>query len=200
MSAAILRVFLRCCTSRYDGSRVAEKSIPTDPAGKYPYCDQPSNVELADQIVTKPLTADNNDADLKAELISMITTEGWQDELATKVLAAVQCAIEMGKEMGPAMSSAYEKAEKGVQGISEWAQENPEMAALIVTLIALGILAIMMPWLMVWLGFAEEGIIEASWAAFWQATYRGFVPKRSLFAYLQSLGTRISWKWPGWNT
>jgi hypothetical protein len=32
--------------------------------------------------------------------------------------------------------------------------------SVLVTLIALGVLAIMMPWLMAWLGFAEEGIVE----------------------------------------
>lgn len=34
------------------------------------------------------------------------------------------------------------------------------MAAVLITLIALGILAIMMPWLVAWLGFAEEGIVK----------------------------------------
>jgi hypothetical protein len=87
------------------------------------------------------------------------------------------------------------------------------MAAVITTLIALGILAVMVPWVMAYLGFAEEGILEgelvtcfqgrfantfaASWAARWQSTYRGFVPKGSLFSYLQSLGTKIGRNWHG---
>jgi hypothetical protein len=58
------------------------------------------------------------------------------------------------------MESAYEKAVTGVSSVKEWAGEHPEMAAVLCTLIALGVLAIMTPLLMAWLGIAEEGIIE----------------------------------------
>ena len=62
--------------------------------------------------------------------------------------------------MGPAMKAAYEKAVTAVNKVKEWADAHPEMTAVIITLIALGVLALMMPWLMAYLGFAEEGIIE----------------------------------------
>jgi len=40
------------------------------------------------------------------------------------------------------------------------------------------------------LGFTSAGIKAGSWAAMWMAKYGGFVPKNSLFAYLQSLGVK----------
>jgi len=76
------------------------------------------------------------------------------------VLAAVENAIRLREEMGPAMKAAFEKAVAGVNMVEEWVGEHPEMTALLVTLIALGILAVVTPWLVTWLGFAEEGIVE----------------------------------------
>ncbi|OCK73706.1 hypothetical protein K432DRAFT_364519 [Lepidopterella palustris CBS 459.81] len=190
--------FLSCCCIRSDqSSRLSEKHLSINPGHYATYQDHPSKAELADQIVAKLLAADKNDAILKADLQSTIHTYGWYDGLAAAVLAALENAIKLGEEMGPAMKSAYEKAVAGVNMVEEWAAEHPEMVAVLVTIIALGVLAIMTPWLMAWLGFAEEGIVEGSWAAGWQATYRGFVPKGSLFSYLQSLGTKIGRNWYG---
>jgi hypothetical protein len=62
--------------------------------------------------------------------------------------------------MGPAVKAAYEKAVAAVNKVKEWAEAHPEMTAVIITLIALGVLALMVPWLAASLGFAEEGIIE----------------------------------------
>jgi hypothetical protein len=62
--------------------------------------------------------------------------------------------------MAPAIRDAYIKAEGGVNKVKDWAEANPEMSAVIVTLVALGILALMMPWVLAYLGFAEDGILE----------------------------------------
>ncbi|KAH8692517.1 hypothetical protein GQ44DRAFT_719802 [Phaeosphaeriaceae sp. PMI808] len=195
---AVFSKLLSCCCIRSSHPfGLPEKHLVIDPSPYAKYQDNPSKSNLADEIVAKLLTADKNDAILKADLQSTIHTYGWYDGLAAAVLASVEKAIGLGKEMGPAMKSAYEKAIAGVNMVEEWVGEHPEMAAVLVTLVALGILAVMTPWLMTWLGFAEEGIVEASWAAGWQASYRGFVPKGSLFSYLQGLGTKIGRNWRG---
>jgi hypothetical protein len=152
---------LSCCCIRSDQlSGYSEKHLLTD-SGHYPtYRDSPSKSDLADQIVAKLLAADRNDAILKADLQSTIHTYGWYDGLAAAVLSALEKAIRLGEEMKPAMKSAYEKAIAGINMVEDWAGEHPEMAAVLVTLIALGVLAIMTPWLITWLGFAEEGIVE----------------------------------------
>ena len=41
-----------------------------------------------------------------------------------------------------------------------------------------------------------SGCDIGSWAARWQATYMGFVPKGSLFSFFQRLGM-TKWRWMG---
>jgi hypothetical protein len=177
------------------------------------YRDEPSTEEVAEEIVAKLFAAEHNDEALQADLQSMVHVCGWHNTLAAAILAVMERAIALGKEMYPALKAAYEKAVAAVNDVEEWAGEHPEMAAVITTLIALGVLAVMVPWVMGYLGFAEEGIIGGelvtcfhsrfankyieSWAALWQSKYRGFVPKGSLFSYLQSLGTKIGRNWHG---
>ncbi|KAF2235552.1 hypothetical protein EV356DRAFT_420729, partial [Viridothelium virens] len=160
-----------------------------------PYQDNKSEAEVAHDIIIKLFAAEKNDAALRADLQSTVHACGWYDGLAAAILSALEQAIKLNADMGSAMKDAYGKAAAAVNHITEWAEAHPEMAAVVVTLIALGVLALMMPWLMAYLGFTEEGILEASWAARWQTSYRGFVPKGSLFSYLQSLGTKIGRNW-----
>jgi len=157
---ALSKLLPCCCIRSNHSSRLPEKHLNTN-AGHYPtYQDHPNRAEVADEIVAKLFAARNNDAILEADLQFTIHTCGWYYGLAAAVLAALENTIRLGNEMGPAMKSAYEKAIAGVSRVDEWATDHPEMAAVLVTLIALGVLAIMTPWLMVWLGFAEEGIVE----------------------------------------
>lgn len=70
-----------------------------------------------------------------------------------------------------------------------FAKEHPAYAVLI----ALGILAVLMPWALEILGFGELGPIEGSFAAAWQRTYADYVLKDPLFSYFQWLG--MKWHW-----
>jgi hypothetical protein len=58
--------------------------------------------------------------------------------------------------MGPAIKDAYDRAIEESKKIKEFVQENP----LFCSLIALGIITLLMPWLLGALGFGAEGIIE----------------------------------------
>lgn len=214
---AVLSKLLGCCCIHTDQElSFTEKRYTTNTDSYILYKDNPSKAELADEFIAKLFAAENNDAVLQADLKSLIHAYSWYDGLAAAILAALENAIKLREEMGSAVKAAYEKAVTAVNKVKEWAEEHPKMTAVIITLIALGVLALMIPWLMAYLGFAEEGIIEgkfitcftvskgigidkclASWAAGWQATYRGFVPKGSLFSYLQSLGTKIGRSWRG---
>ncbi|KFY04391.1 hypothetical protein V491_09368 [Pseudogymnoascus sp. VKM F-3775] len=78
--------------------------------------------------------------------------------------------------MGATMTEAFEKAVSEASGL---AHEHPYFCALI----AVGILAILMPWVLEALGFAELGPVEGTFAAWWQSTYRGYVTKESLFSF-----------------
>lgn len=79
---------------------------------------------------------------------------------------------------------AVERSTKEAIG---FARDHPAYA----TLIALGVLAILTPWVIEALGFSELGPVEGSFAAAWQRLYAGFVPKGSLFSFFQRLGMWI---------
>jgi hypothetical protein len=213
---AVLSTLIRswcCCINADEEPSDYEKPLINHAHTDVQYRDEPSTGEVAEDIVTKLFAAEKNDEALQADLQSMARVCGWHDKLAHAILSAMERAIDVGKEMGPAVKAAYDKAVAAISEVKEWADAHPEMAAVITTLIALGVLAVMIPWVMAYLGFAEEGIVggelitcfhsqsankfAASWAARWQATYRGFVPKGSLFSYLQSLGTKIGRNWHG---
>lgn len=146
-----------CCIDSSRSSDFSEKHLIAEPDR---YHDDPTGNDLVEELIAKLLKAQKNDAILKADLQSTIHSYGWYDGLAAAMLAALEQAIKSSEEMGPAMKSAYDRAVAGINHVREWAGNHPEMAAVVVTLIALGILAVMMPWLMAWLGFAEEGIVE----------------------------------------
>jgi hypothetical protein len=158
---AVLSKLLECCCIYTDQELpLSEKCLTTNTDSYIPYKDNPSKAELADKIIAKLFAAEKNDAALQADLQSVIHAYGWFDDLATAILAALENAIKIGEKMGPAVKTAYEKAVAAVNKVKEWAEAHPEMTAVIITLIALGVLALMIPWLMAYLGFAEEGIIE----------------------------------------
>lgn len=157
----VLSKLLRCCCIHTDQElSFSEKRLTTDTDSYVPFKDNPSKAELADEIIVKLFSAEKNDAALQADLQSVIHAYGWYDGLATAIIAALENAIKIGEKMGPAVKTAYEKAVAAVNKVKEWAEAHPEMTAVIITLIALGVLALMIPWLMAYLGFAEEGIIE----------------------------------------
>ena len=158
--AVLSKLLGYCCVHLDRKPSFSEKSLTINTDNYIPYKDSPNKAELTDEIIAKLFAAQRNDAILQADLQSTIHAYGWYDGLAAAILAGMEEAIKLGKEMGPAVKAAYEKAVAAVNMVKEWAEAHPEMTAVIITLIALGVLALMIPWLMASLGFAEEGIIE----------------------------------------
>jgi hypothetical protein len=158
---AVLSKLLGCfCLDANQELPDIEKHLITQTDSHATYKDVPSKAEVADDIIVKLFAAEKNDVALEADLKSTVHTYGWYDGLAAAILVALEQAIELEKEMGPAVKAVYEKAVAAVNKIKDWAEANPEMAAVVVTLIALGVLALTIPWLMPYLGFTEEGISE----------------------------------------
>ena len=92
------------------------------------------------------------------------------------------------------LKEIYEKAkigaEKVAQAVMDFAEEHPVYTAIIIVVIALGMIYLLAPELLDVLGFTSLGPRAFSWAARWQSLY-GDVPKKCLFAYLQRLGMTI---------
>jgi hypothetical protein len=165
--------------------------------------------EVANNVVNTILTAEKAGARLKAELDSIVGCYGWKEYLAEKVLEKLGAALQGAHDkLGPAIRDAYNKAWVAANEIEGFVIQHPVMC----TIIALGVLVVIAPWVIEVLGFAELGPVEGaytersmrwivgltprdtdnvgidSFAAWWQSTYGGLVPKGSLFSFFQRLG------------
>ena len=85
-------------------------------------------------------------------------TESWSEAVATALLHGLENAIKTGVQMAKAASDALTQAEGAAIG---FAKEHPAYA----TLITLGILAALMPWVLEILGLGGLGPIDGSFAA-----------------------------------
>jgi len=170
----------------------------------YPSEKQPSLSiqEASDRIATALLHSTTEDLPLQRQVTNIIhQAGGWTESLAEGILTAftflLAKAIELKISITPIIQDAVDKvveAGKQTAELAEWfVEEHPVWTGVILTLVALGVLWLLWPWILGALGFGEEGIIEASWAARWQSSI-GNVKKRSLFSFFQRLGARIGTK------
>ncbi|KNG50033.1 hypothetical protein DDE82_004588 [Stemphylium lycopersici] len=128
---------------------------------------------------------------LRMRLDSMVGSTGWRENVARWVLEKLSLALQKSEgKLGPTVHNAYNRAWDVARGIEGFVVEHPVMC----TVIAFGVLAIVAPWILELLGFADLGPVEGSFAARWQSTYAGLVPKGSLFSFFQRLGMR-NWHW-----
>ncbi|KAK5454968.1 hypothetical protein LTS15_005688 [Exophiala xenobiotica] len=88
--------------------------------------------------------------------------------------------------MSGAKKEAYDKA---LAIASDFTKEHPVLIAAILTIVAIGILVYLAPWVVEVLGFGEFGPAEGSFAAFWQSTFPD-VEAGSWFAWFQRLGMK----------
>jgi hypothetical protein len=86
-------------------------------------------------------------------LQEIVGENGWTENLATAILNGLESALRAGATMGQAVKEAFEKATKEAAG---FAHDHPAFC----TLIALGILVALAPWVIGALGFGELGPIE----------------------------------------
>ncbi|RHZ46892.1 uncharacterized protein CDV56_100729 [Aspergillus thermomutatus] len=139
-----------------------------------------SENDLASEFLTTLLTAHTTDPSLKKNLDETIHPYNWTSSLAQAILHGLENAIRSGKTMGKAAADALVKA---THEAYEFAKEHP----IYTTILALGVLAVLAPWVLEILGFGELGPIEGSFAAYWQSLY-GDMPKVAVFGYLQRMG------------
>lgn len=84
------------------------------------------------------------------------------------------------------MKDTYDKVREVAE---EFVKEHPVLVEVLVIVVAIGILAVLVPWAVEALGFGELGPVAGSFAAWWQSTFPD-VEAGSLFSYLQRLGMK----------
>ncbi|OJJ70327.1 hypothetical protein ASPBRDRAFT_129116 [Aspergillus brasiliensis CBS 101740] len=142
---------------------------------------------VASDIVNILLTGESRES-IQKRLHEQVDTNGWSESIAQAILHGLSDAIKAGAEMaGPAADALTKAKEAGVN----FAKEHPVYTFVL----ALGVIVALAPWVLEVLGFGELGPIAGSFAARWQATYAGYVPRGVLWTYFQRLG--MKWHWVG---
>jgi hypothetical protein len=108
---------------------------------------------LAAYILTSLFDAEKKGRDLERRLQDVVSVNNWTESLGRALLVGLKNALKRGDQMGSIMKEAFDKA---VAEATDFAKEHPVYC----TLIALGILVLLVPWAIEALGFAELGPVE----------------------------------------
>lgn len=112
-------------------------------------------------IVSAMLDADKAGPSLDTTIQSLVhQAGGWSQYLAEKILAAIEAVLKSGKQMNAAMQEACDKACEAAKMIEGFAADHPFATTVFCTVIALGVLVVLAPYALEWLGFSELGPIE----------------------------------------
>ncbi|KAF2751051.1 hypothetical protein M011DRAFT_396104 [Sporormia fimetaria CBS 119925] len=140
--------------------------------------------EIATELVDAILSAEKGGRELFLKLDNIVNPTGWSERVAEWLLVKLEAALRVANKLSPYVKDAYDKACEAAKATEGFVLDHPVFC----TVIALGVLVIIAPWVIEALGFAELGPVEGSFAAAWQARYAGYVPKGSLFSFFQRLG------------
>ncbi|KAL3477115.1 hypothetical protein BJX99DRAFT_257804 [Aspergillus californicus] len=134
---------------------------------------------IAIKIVNKILAADTP-ANLHKALNDEDHPSCWYHPIAKAILYDLASTIKNEAYMAQVAADARTKAEDAA---IDFDAEHP----IYNTVLSIGVLAVLAPWVLEILGFEELGLDEGSFAAAWQKTYRDYVKEEALFRYLQML-------------
>ncbi|WQF88236.1 Putative interferon alpha-inducible protein IFI6/IFI27 [Colletotrichum destructivum] len=140
--------------------------------------------DAAAEFVATLRTAEKGGKDLERRLRNIVTVNSWTEELAEYILRGIEYLVQHRDTIGQVVRDAVDEAIEAAESVFQFAKDHP----VFVTIIAIGILVLISPWVLEALGFSELGPVADTFAAFWQARYAGYVPKGSLFSFFQRLG------------
>jgi hypothetical protein len=174
------------CPTSSSASTLLACTTPSTSSRKEKEADQVA----ADAVLTALLTATDKD-DLERQLGSMVRIENWRESLAERVLHGLEEALKQSEKLGTHLKKAYDVV---MEAKSKFEEEHPVYAAVIETVVVIGVMYLTMGWVLEILGFAARGIRLGSWAARWQSQI-GNVEAGSLFSWLQKVAAK--WKMLG---
>lgn len=112
--------------------------------------------ELAEQVVHAIVAAEKSGAELARVLDNIVSEHGWTEKIAQWVLVKMESALKEAEKLQGPLKDAYNKACEAAFAIEGFVQEHPVFC----TVIALGVLVMLTPWVLGALGFGELGPIE----------------------------------------
>lgn len=112
------------------------------------------SAQVAEEVVAALLSATSSGPALQMRLDAIVGARGWKQNMAERVLERLTQALNDARDnLGPAVRAAYDKTWAVAKDIEGFVIEHPVMC----TIIALGVLVIMAPWVLEALGFAATG-------------------------------------------
>lgn len=145
--------------------------------------------EISAEVVELLRTAEKNGPALQRRVRDVVGEQSWTENIARAIVAGLETIIKEGREkVGQALAEAIDKAEEAAKAVFTFSKEHPYLVAGFATIVAIGVLVLVAPWVVEALGFSELGPVADTFASWWQSTYAGYVPKGSLFSFFQRLG------------
>ncbi|GAM37414.1 hypothetical protein TCE0_024r07318 [Talaromyces pinophilus] len=121
------------------------------------FVSESGNKEVVDEVIKTIITAENGGPLLRSQLKDIISADTWKETVAKAILFNLEQMIQKGPNTrGRALREAIQVADEAVKEIFHFAADHP----VICTLIAIGVLVLLAPWLIKALGFGELGPIE----------------------------------------
>jgi hypothetical protein len=153
MSIARLQAILACLTC----NQVGDAPYPDEKLALLTAEEPHRTAQIGNDVVETLLLTKLSGPALHMQLDSIVGTYGWKENIAKWVLEKLSRALEEGHEkLGPTIRDAYHKAVEVAMSIEGFVVEHPVFC----TIIALGVLALLSPWVLGALGFGELGPIE----------------------------------------
>ncbi|RYP77568.1 hypothetical protein DL770_007069 [Monosporascus sp. CRB-9-2] len=133
--------------------------------------------------------AEKSNGDIEQLRNDILAKNGPLDdaECANALRCWIEGVIRDGRDMVEGFKQALDRVRDAVH---QFVNEHPVLSGVIVTLLALAVMALLVPAGIHALGFLPTGVVAGSWAAGWHSSL-GDVAAENIFSFLQSLGTAL---------
>ena len=139
---------------------ISEKAAPQPSqfCGNNPKLDSD---EAASSIVSAIMEADDFNPSLGIAIQSLVhKAGGWTEYLMERILAALERVLMDGAPLKQPMQEAFDKVYEATEEFEQFAADHPVVTGVFCTVIAVGILVLVAPYVVELLGFGELGPIE----------------------------------------
>lgn len=153
----LIKAIRDCLTGPSNGALHTTHYASTNMEKQPPIKNDPTEEELAANILNTLFTFEKSSDALNVHLKSIVSTKSWTESLARRILDGIVAALDSGKVLVGAMKETYDKVKDVAE---EFINEHPVLTGVIVTVVAIGILVVLVPWAVEALGFGELGPIE----------------------------------------
>lgn len=99
--------------------------------------------------------AEKGGEDLRRRLRNVVTTASWTESFAKMILGGVETLVQHKDTVGQVVREAVDKSTELALDVFGFVEEHP----VLVTIVAIGVLCIIAPWVIEALGFGELGPI-----------------------------------------